>query len=80
MYIVGGSCLAIAELGRCGPLPLPDRSEKEEEELGSKLGLLTKLLAILQSDKVNMRVREKAALAVGNTCLGDPSYPHRYSC
>ena len=36
------------------------------------------LLAILQSDKVNMRVREKAALAVGNTCLGDPAYPHRY--
>jgi hypothetical protein len=70
-------------LGRCGPLPLPDRSEKEEEEqLGtssssSKLGLLTRLLAILQSDKINMRVREKAALAVGNTCLGDPSYPHR---
>ncbi len=26
----GGSCLALAELGRCGPLPLPDGGEADQ--------------------------------------------------
>jgi hypothetical protein len=55
---VGGSCLALAELGRCGPLPLPDAGEVDTT--ANKLGLLTRLLAILKSDKINMRVRNVA--------------------
>ena len=76
--LLSSTCLALAELGRCGPLPLPDT---EPESGGaaeqSKLGLITRLLALVKSGKTSMRVRERAALAAGSFCIGDPLFPHR---
>merc|ERR1719483_652930 len=74
--LLGSGCLAIAELGRCGPLPLPDSSEGDSS-VQSKLSLVTKLLALVKSNKTSMRVRERAALAAGSLCLGDKNFPHR---
>ena len=66
----------IAELGRCRPLPLPDSCEGDSSEQ-SKLSLVTKLLALVKSNKTSMRVRERAVLAAGPLCLGDTKFPHR---
>jgi len=74
--LLGSGCLAIAELGRCGPLPLPDSCDSDSSEQ-SKLSLVTKLLALVKSNKTSMRVRERAALAAGSLCLGDTNFPHR---
>ena len=73
--LVGAACLALAELGRCGPLPLPDSGPDTEPV--NKLGLVTKLLGMVKSNKAAMKVRERAALAVGSLCLGDSAFPHR---
>jgi len=74
--LLGSGCLAIAELGRCGPLPLPDSCDGDSSEQ-SKLSLVTKLLSLVKSNKTSMRVRERAALAAGSLCLGDIKFPHR---
>jgi len=74
--LLGSGCLAIAELGRCGPLPLPDSCDSDSSEQ-SKLSLVTKLLSLVKSNKNSMRVRERAALAAGSLCLGDTKFPHR---
>merc|ERR1719334_381058 len=73
--LVGAACLSLAELGRCGPLPLPDSGPDTEPV--NKLGLVTKLLGMVKSNKAAMKVRERAALAVGSLCLGDSAFPHR---
>jgi proteasome component ECM29 len=76
--MMGAACTAIAELGRCGPLPLKDGGGDEEEDgdLGSKYGLCKKLLAMVKSGKVPMRVREKAALALGQLSIGEDGFKH----
>ncbi len=76
---VGSACAGIAELGRCGPLPLQDGEESEEmEDVGkSKLAVVKELLKLLKAGKTPMKTRERAALALGNLCVGDPSFPHR---
>ena len=40
----------------------------------NKLSLLQRLLALIKSSKTNIRLRERAALAVGSLCL---CLPHR---
>ena len=71
--ILSAACLALAELARCGPLPLPDQDQAGD----TKLSLITRLLGLVKSGKTNMRVRERAALAAGSLCLGDRKFPHR---
>ena len=78
--IISAACLSLAELGRSGPLPLEAGEVKETEdkaEADTKLGLVTKLLALVKSGKTSMKVREKAALAAGSLCLGDKQFPFR---
>jgi len=75
--MIGASCLALAELCRCGPLPIPDSGPITESK--NKAGLVAKLLAMVKNGKMAMRVRERAALAAGNLCLGEPGFPHRRS-
>ena len=73
--LLSAACLALAELARCGPLPLPDQAEEGQED--TKLSLIQRLLSLVKSGKTNMRVRERAALAAGSLCLGDRNFPHR---
>ena len=65
---LNATCLAIGEMGRCGPLldssPTPDRA-------------IEKLMAIVNDAKTNGRIREKAALAAGFLSLGELHYPRR---
>ena len=73
--MLGSACLSIGELGRCVELPLNNTGA--EDDLKNKLGLIKKLLSMIQSGKMSMKVRERAALAVGQLCIGDKSFPHR---
>ena len=45
--------------------------------MDNKLGVVEKLLGIVRSNKANMKVRERAAAALGNLCLGDAAFTHR---
>ena len=74
--IVSAACLALAELGKCGPLPLEDKTE-DDKDTNNKLALVNKLLAMVKSNNTNMKIRERAALAAGSLCLGDNKFPHR---
>ena len=73
--MLGSACLSIGELGRCTELPLENSGA--EDDLKNKLGLAKKLLSMVKSGKMSMKVRERAALAVGQLCIGDESFPHR---
>ena len=77
--ILSAACLALAELARCGPLPLPDQAKDQDQDQkeDTKLSLIQRLLGLVKSGKTNMRVRERAALAAGSLCLGDRNFPHR---
>ena len=54
--LLGSGCLAIAELGRCGPLPLLDNDDGDSSEQ-SKLSLVTKPLPMDKSNKTSKKVR-----------------------
>ena len=73
--MLGSACLAIGEIGRCTKLPLEDSGK--EDNIANKLAVVKKLLALMKSGKSSMKVRERAALAVGQLCIGDASFPHR---
>ena len=73
--LLGSECLAIAELGRCGPLPLPDNGDGDSSE-HSTLSLVTKLLSLVKSNKTSKKVRVRAALATG-ICI---KYRHKQCC
>ncbi|XP_048584699.1 proteasome adapter and scaffold protein ECM29 isoform X2 [Nematostella vectensis] len=73
-------CDAVGEIGRNGPLPLPDgqESEGENKENASvdKLSVVNKLVDLLQNAKEN-KVQERAARAIGFIMVGDPKFTHR---
>lgn len=53
VLLISAACLAISELGRCGPLPLP--KEDEGATIG-KLGVVKKLQSILNNAKLPSKV------------------------
>lgn len=68
--MVSGACVAIGEIGRCGPLvetrkQSPDETEQE---------IVDCLLRLVSSQKTPIKIRERAALSIGLVCLGDPSF------
>ena len=65
---LNATCLAIGEMGRCGPLL--DSSPTSHRAI-------EKLMAIVNDAKTNSRIREKAALAAGFLSLGELHYPRR---
>merc|ERR1719189_1161397 len=69
--LVSASCLALGELGRNGPLPLP------QEGTRSKQTLFKWLLQMIKSTKISIKIRERSALALGQLCIGDKDYPWR---
>ncbi len=73
--LMSASCLALGELGRSGPLPIENEGSKDN--LDNKLGLSERLLSIMKTSKLGMRLRERAALALGQICVGDLDFPCR---
>jgi hypothetical protein len=70
--LASAACLAIGEMGRSGPLT---QSGGEPDELRDKV--VAELLRLMKSEKVSMKVRERAALSCGLICVGDVAFPDR---
>ena len=51
--LMSAACLALGELGRNGPLPLPNEGEK------SKQSLFKRLLEIVKSSKISIKIKER---------------------
>ena len=66
--LMSASTLALGELGRCGPLKVDD----SEQQL-----LVKRLLEMVKSGKLSMKIRERAALTLGQICIGDVNFAHR---
>ena len=66
--LMSASTLALGELGRCGPLKM-DNSEKQK--------LVKRLMELVKSGKIGMKLRERAALALGQLCIGDVEFSCR---
>ncbi|PNF26280.1 hypothetical protein B7P43_G02686 [Cryptotermes secundus] len=77
--LVLASCIAIGELARCAPLPLPSGSSSASAEDKNmaiwKLDLVKKLFAIMNNGKITTKVKEHAAMAAGFLCVGE-EFPH----
>ena len=69
--LMSGACLALGELGRLGPLPL------NKDGANSKESLFKRLLEIMKTGKLSMKIRERSALALGQLCIGDLEFPWR---
>lgn len=65
--LVSASCVALGQISKVVPLPLPDDSE---ENL-SKKKLMKTLLGIVNNPKLSGKVKEKAIRTCGLLCLGE---------
>jgi len=79
---MSAGCLALAEMGRNGALPLPAKSDENassgsSSQNHSKQSLVEKLLSVMKNGKVNMKIRERAALSAGQLSVGEPDFPLR---
>ena len=70
--LASAACLAIGEMGRCGPLT---ENGGNEDDLRDKL--VSELLRLMKTEKVSMKLRERAALSSGLICVGDQDFPDR---
>lgn len=72
-----GACTAIGEIGRNGALPLPEGEGDGGDGEITKLSVVNNLLAIVRSGKENAKSKERAALCLGQLCVGEEKFPHR---
>ena len=72
--MISGACFALGEVGRRHALPISD----DGEEMSKKF-LYERLLEITNSNKLHMKIRERAAIALGQLCIGDMNFPWRHN-
>uniref|UniRef100_A0A8C5X4T0 Ecm29 proteasome adaptor and scaffold n=1 Tax=Malurus cyaneus samueli TaxID=2593467 RepID=A0A8C5X4T0_9PASS len=71
-FLVVGACTALGEIGRNGPLPIPN------EGTGfTKLQLVENLLARIPSSKETNKMKERAIQTLGYFPVGDEDFPHQ---
>ncbi|TRZ18499.1 hypothetical protein HGM15179_008603 [Zosterops borbonicus] len=71
-FLVVGACMALGEIGRNGPLPIPN------EGTGfTKLQLVENLLARIPSSKETNKMKERAIQTLGYLPVGDEDFPHQ---
>ncbi|KAL2293978.1 hypothetical protein Nmel_007686 [Mimus melanotis] len=71
-FLVVGACMALGEIGRNGPLPIPN------EGVGfTKLQLVENLLARIPSSKETNKMKERAIQTLGYFPVGDEDFPHQ---
>uniref|UniRef100_A0A674HU35 Ecm29 proteasome adaptor and scaffold n=1 Tax=Taeniopygia guttata TaxID=59729 RepID=A0A674HU35_TAEGU len=71
-FLVVGACMALGEIGRNGPLPIPS------EGTGfTKLQLVENLLARIPSSKETNKMKERAIQTLGYFPVGDEDFPHQ---
>uniref|UniRef100_A0A8B9QKQ3 Ecm29 proteasome adaptor and scaffold n=1 Tax=Apteryx owenii TaxID=8824 RepID=A0A8B9QKQ3_APTOW len=71
-FLVVAACMALGEIGRNGPLPIPS------EGTGfTKLQLVESLLARIPSSKETNKMKERAIQTLGYFPVGDEDFPHQ---
>lgn len=81
--LIGAACVSIGLIGKSAALPLdngrdangsPDAKRPASTNI-SKTDLVRQLLDVMNNNKLNSRIREKAAKALGLICVGEV-FPH----
>ncbi|XP_061192483.1 proteasome adapter and scaffold protein ECM29-like [Saccostrea echinata] len=75
--LVSSACLALGEISRNMSLPMPPGEENEDKGEITKLSILNMLLKLIKSSSQNNKVKERAALTMGQMCVGDELFPFR---
>ncbi|XP_062591295.1 proteasome adapter and scaffold protein ECM29-like [Saccostrea cucullata] len=75
--LVSSACLALGEISRNMSLPLPPGEENDDKGEVTKLSILNMLLKLIKSSSQNNKVKERAALTMGQMCVGDELFPFR---
>ncbi|XP_028909525.1 proteasome adapter and scaffold protein ECM29 isoform X1 [Ornithorhynchus anatinus] len=70
--LVVAACTALGEIGRNGPLPIPD-----EGSGFTKLHLVESLLTRIPSSKETNKMKERAIQTLGYFPVGDGDFPHQ---
>lgn len=69
--------LALGELARQGPLPLPAGSEEDEPKTVTSLSLVKALVTIFGNKKIPSKIREQSVATCGYICVGQEEFPHK---
>lgn len=69
--------LAVGEMARQGPLPLPAGTEDSGDKDVTLLALVQTLVKIFNNKKLPSKVREQAISTCGYLCVGQPEIPHK---
>ncbi|KAL4235658.1 hypothetical protein ACF0H5_004053 [Mactra antiquata] len=72
-----GACQAVGEIGRNAALPLPPGDEQCNEGEITQLAVVKQLISIIKSGKESSKSKERAALCLGQLCVGEEQFPHR---
>lgn len=81
--LIGAACISIGLIGKSAPLPLengrdvngsPDAKRPANSNV-SKIELVRQLLDVMNNNKLNSKIREKAAKSLGLICVGE-IFPH----
>lgn len=75
--LVSSACLSLGEISRNMALPLPSGEESDNEGEITKMSILNMLLKLIKSSSQNNKVKERAALTMGQMCVGDALFPFR---
>ncbi|XP_056020008.1 proteasome adapter and scaffold protein ECM29-like [Ostrea edulis] len=75
--LVSSACLALGEISRNMSLPLPPGEENDNEGEVTKLSILNLLLKLIKTSSQNNKVKERAAITLGQMCVGDELFPFR---
>ncbi|XP_053393707.1 proteasome adapter and scaffold protein ECM29-like [Mercenaria mercenaria] len=73
----GGACQAVGEIGRNAALPLPTGDDGNSDGEITKLSTVKNLISIIKSGKETSKSKERAALCLGQLCVGEGKFPHR---
>ncbi|XP_046357928.2 proteasome adapter and scaffold protein ECM29-like isoform X1 [Haliotis rufescens] len=71
------ACIALGEIGRNAPLPVPPGGEEDKKEDITKWNIMTWLVNMLKTSKESNKSKERAAMCLGYICAGDVEFPHR---
>ncbi|XP_071525915.1 proteasome adapter and scaffold protein ECM29 [Panulirus ornatus] len=69
--------IAIGEMARQGPLPLPAGVAEEDSRKPTSLALFKALFKIFTDKKLPSKVREQAIATCGYLCVGQQEFPHK---
>ncbi|XP_066988430.1 proteasome adapter and scaffold protein ECM29 [Macrobrachium rosenbergii] len=69
--------IALGEIARQSPLPLPADNEEKDTQKATLLSLINALVKIFVNKKIPSKIREQAISTTGFLCVGQEKFSHR---